>query len=43
MHDIRMIRDTPEMFEAALLRRDASFAGISSRVLDMDAARRANY
>lgn len=41
MHDIRMIRDTPDVFEAALMRRDESFAGISSRVLEMDAARRA--
>ena len=41
MHDIRMIRDNPDAFEAALTRRSESHAGISSRILAIDAARRA--
>ena len=41
MHDIRAIRDNPDAFEAALLRRSSEFAGISSRILELDAARRA--
>ena len=41
MHDIRAIRDNPEAFEAALARRSSEFAGVSSRILEIDAARRA--
>ncbi len=39
MHDIRMIRDTPEVFDAALKRRGGS--AMSSEILAIDAARRA--
>ena len=41
MHDIRLIRDNPEAFDAALTRRSSAFAGASSRLLEIDAARRA--
>ncbi|MEL7464583.1 MAG: serine--tRNA ligase [Pseudomonadota bacterium] len=41
MHDIRLIRENPAAFEAALVRRSADFAGISARLLEIDAARRA--
>ena len=39
MHDIRMIRDTPEAFDAAMARRGLS--GVSAEVLGLDEARRA--
>ncbi len=39
MHDIRMIRDTPELFDAAMARRGLS--GVSGEVLGLDEARRA--
>lgn len=39
MHDIRTIRDNPAAFDAALSRR--GIAPVSSRILDMDEARRA--
>ncbi|MEM9435040.1 MAG: serine--tRNA ligase [Pseudomonadota bacterium] len=39
MHDIRMIRETPEVFDAALMRRGES--SMSSEILTIDAARRA--
>tara|TARA_R110002051_G_scaffold14460_6_gene46857 strand:+ start:21408 stop:22700 length:1293 start_codon:yes stop_codon:yes gene_type:complete len=39
MHDIRLIRDNPAAFDAALSRR--GFAAISSQILDLDEARRA--
>ena len=39
MHDIRMIRDTPEAFDAALSRR--GLAPVSSSVLALDSSRRA--
>lgn len=38
MHDIRMIRDNPEAFDAALARRGVS--PVSSQILEMDATRR---
>ncbi|MCH2168595.1 MAG: serine--tRNA ligase [Oceanicola sp.] len=41
MHDIRLIREAPEAFEAALMRRDQGYVGVSSRILEIDAARRA--
>jgi seryl-tRNA synthetase len=39
MHDIRAIRDNPDAFDAAMARRGLS--GVSSQVLEIDAARRA--
>ncbi|MBB5516407.1 seryl-tRNA synthetase [Rubricella aquisinus] len=39
MHDIRMIRDNPEAFDATLARRGLS--GVSSDILAIDTARRA--
>ena len=39
MHDIRMIRDNPAAFDAALSRRGMD--GVSSQVLALDEARRA--
>ena len=39
MHDIRMIRDTPAGFDAAMARRGLS--GVSAEVLELDEARRA--
>ena len=39
MHDIRAIRENPAAFDAALSRR--GLAGLSSRVLAIDEARRA--
>ena len=39
MHDIRTLRDTPAIFDAAMQRRGLS--GVSSAVLDIDNARRA--
>ncbi len=39
MHDIRMIRDTPAAFDAAMARRGLS--GVSGEVLGLDEARRA--
>jgi seryl-tRNA synthetase len=39
MHDIRAIRENPEAFEAALLRR--GLMGLSSQILSLDEARRA--
>ncbi|MEL6523475.1 MAG: serine--tRNA ligase [Pseudomonadota bacterium] len=41
MHDIRAIRENPEAFEAGLTRRSSEFAGISSRILELDSSRRA--
>ncbi|MEO1612831.1 MAG: serine--tRNA ligase, partial [Pseudomonadota bacterium] len=41
MHDIRLIRENPDAFEAALMRRSSEFAGVSARLLEIDAARRA--
>ncbi|MEJ2037001.1 MAG: serine--tRNA ligase, partial [Maritimibacter sp.] len=38
MHDIRMIRENPEAFDAAMARRGLS--GVSSEVLALDEARR---
>jgi seryl-tRNA synthetase len=38
MHDIRLIRDTPEQFDAALARRGAD--PVSAAVLDLDTAHR---
>ncbi|WP_424973788.1 serine--tRNA ligase [Dinoroseobacter sp. S124A] len=40
MHDIRLIRETPEAFDAALTRRPGVSA-VSSEILALDAARRA--
>ncbi len=39
MHDIRMIRETPEVFDAAMKRRKSDVS--SADVLAIDAARRA--
>ena len=39
MHDIRAIRENPEIFDAQMARRGLS--GVSSEVLALDAARRA--
>jgi len=39
MHDIRMIRETPDLFDAAMAKRGLS--GVSSEVLTLDADRRA--
>jgi len=39
MHDIRLIRDNPEGFDAALAKR--GLAPLSSQILEIDAARRA--
>ncbi|WP_138465480.1 serine--tRNA ligase [Poseidonocella sp. HB161398] len=39
MHDIRMIRDNPALFDAAMARRGLS--GVSEQVLSLDADRRA--
>ena len=39
MHDIRLIRDNPDHFDAAMARRGLS--GVSSQVLGLDEARRA--
>ena len=39
MHDIRMIRDNPAAFDAALSRR--GIAGLSSQILTLDEERRA--
>lgn len=41
MFDIRAIRDNPSAFEASLLERSSEFAGISSRILDLDEKLRA--
>ena len=38
MHDIRMIRDNPQAFDAALMRRGGS--AMSSEILALDEARR---
>ena len=38
MHDIKMIRENPDAFDAAMARRGLS--GISAAVLAIDAARR---
>ena len=39
MHDIRAIRENPDAFDAAMMRRGLS--GVSAEVLAIDAARRA--
>lgn len=39
MHDIKAIRENPDAFDAAMARRGLS--GLSSQILDIDAARRA--
>ena len=39
MHDIRLIRDNPEGFDAALAKR--GLAPLSSQILEIDASRRA--
>ena len=41
MHDIRAIRENPQGWEAALVRRSAGWAGTAERVLALDGARRA--
>ncbi len=41
MHDIRLIRDTPDAFDAALARRSPDFSGTAARLLAIDEARRA--
>ncbi len=41
MHDIRLIRDDPEAFDAALMRRSTDFAGTAARLLALDEERRA--
>jgi seryl-tRNA synthetase len=41
MHDIRVIRDDPAAFDAALVRRDPAHAGTADRLLRIDADRRA--
>ncbi len=40
MHDIKMIRETPDAFDAALARR--GIAPLSAQILEIDAARRAS-
>ncbi|MGL4729520.1 MAG: serine--tRNA ligase [Bosea sp. (in: a-proteobacteria)] len=41
MHDIRWIRDNAAAFDAALMRRNADFAGTSARLIGLDDARKA--
>lgn len=42
MHDIRLIRDDPAAFDAALMRRDPAFAGTAQHILELDEQRRAH-
>ncbi|MGY6567527.1 MAG: serine--tRNA ligase, partial [Salinarimonas sp.] len=40
MHDIRAIRDNPDGFDQALMRRDKSFAGTAAGLVALDDERR---
>ncbi|HVX99369.1 MAG TPA: serine--tRNA ligase [Pseudorhodoplanes sp.] len=40
MHDIRWIRDNPDAFDRALMRRSPDLAGTARRLLDLDETRR---
>ncbi len=41
MHDIKWIRENPEAFDAALMRRSEDFRGTASRLIGVDEKRRA--
>ncbi len=41
MHDIKWIRDHPDAFDRALMRRNADFSGTAKRLLALDETRRA--
>jgi seryl-tRNA synthetase len=41
MHDIKWIRDNPDAFDRALMRRSADFKGTAKKLIDLDEKRRA--
>src|SRR5499426_4658865 len=41
MHDIKWIRENPEAFERALMRRSPDFKGTAQRLIELDEHRRA--
>jgi len=41
MHDIKWIRDNPDAFDRALMRRSPDFKGTAKRLIDLDEKRRA--
>ena len=41
MHDIKFIRDNPEAFDRALMRRSSDFKGTAQRLIALDEHRRA--